>query len=72
VWGDSGILPGDIAIIPHASHHFIVMGTWTADEDPNLSTQFLLTVEENTSGQRIKSGKRAPSEIVAYYKITAD
>lgn len=72
VWGYSGIQPGDIAIIPHASHHFIVTGTWTTDEDPNSSPQSLLTVEGNTSGQRIKSGKRAPSEIVADYKITAD
>jgi hypothetical protein len=72
VWGYSGIQPGDIAIIPHASHHFIVTGTWTVDEDPCSSPQFLLTVEGNTSGQRIKSSKRDPSQVVAYYKIMAD
>jgi hypothetical protein len=72
VWGHSGIQPGDIAVIPHASHHFIVTGTWSEDEDPNSSSQSLLTVEGNTSGQRIKSGKRKPSEIVAYYKMVAD
>jgi hypothetical protein len=71
VWGNSGIQPGDIAVIPHASHHFIVTGTWSADEDPNSSPQFL-TVEGNTSGQRIKSSKRNPSEITAYYKIMAN
>jgi hypothetical protein len=72
VWGYSGIQPGDIAIIPHASHHFIVTGTSSEDEDPNSSPQSLLTVEGNTSGQRIRSSKRNLSEIVAYYKIMAD
>jgi hypothetical protein len=71
VWGNSGIQPGDIAIIPHASHHFIVTGIWSEDEDPDSPHSFL-TVEGNTSGQRTKSGKRKPSEIIAYSQITTD
>jgi len=58
-WGNSGIQPGDIAIIAARSHQFIVTGTWTEDES---TPQNLITVEGNTSGQKIKTGTRSLSE----------
>lgn len=50
----SKLRAGDVAVIPKANHHFIVMDTLT-DWDGN---PLLITIEGNTPGQMIKSNTR--------------
>ncbi len=51
VWGHSGLQPGDVAIIEKGQHHFLVI---SADYSANA----LVTVEGNTSGQKIRQRSR--------------
>jgi hypothetical protein len=46
--------PGDVAVIPKANHHFIVIDNLADWEGSPL----LITIEGNTPGQMIKSGTR--------------
>lgn len=67
IWGNSGMQPGDIAVIAHYNHHFIIIDVYSSESDSN--TQLVSTVEGNTSGQLIRENVRNASEIVAYYQI---
>ena len=60
VWGNSGLQPGDIAIISAHNHHFIVT---------DVDSGQIWTVEGNTEGQAIRTRTRSVSEVVAYYQI---
>jgi len=72
--GRTGIRPGDVAMIPKANHHFVVVGV-------NYSGNKLWTVEGNTAGQYIRERTRqfkypgdpnaASKTIYGYYQITA-
>ena len=68
VWGHAGIQPGDVAIIPAASHHFLITGVDTAAKK-------YTTLEGNTKGQVIRPNVRsfkpaaADQVIGAYYQI---
>jgi hypothetical protein len=72
--GRTGIQPGDVAMIPKANHHFIVVGV-------DYGGNRLWTVEGNTAGQYIierqrqfnypKDPKAADKTIYGYYQINA-
>lgn len=64
VWGNSGMQPGDLAMITSGNHHFIVT-------DVDYSTKTMHTVEGNTSGQFIRARTRKTTEPYAYYRIPA-
>lgn len=72
-WGHlDEIQPGDVAVIPRAQHHFLIMDNlWDWDGNP-----LLVTVEGNTTGQKIKSNSRPlhdnrPHErIYGFYHVT--
>jgi hypothetical protein len=73
IWGNSGIQPGDIAVVAAYNHHFIITNrnqshsTWPAR--PDEIVELVNTVEGNTSGQLIKANTRRLDQIVAYYRI---
>jgi hypothetical protein len=57
--------PGDIAVIPEANHHFLVV-----DIDADRKT--LRTIEGNTDYQQIAAGVRKVSSLTTIYKLTAE
>ncbi len=62
VWGNSGIQPGDIALITSGNHHFIVT---SINADGTMTT-----TEGNTLGQYIRDRSRKTSEPYAYYRVS--
>lgn len=72
--GNQGIQPGDVAMIPKANHHFLVVGV-------DYGGNTLWTVEGNTEGQLIrertrqfkysKDPKASEKTIYGYYRIEA-
>ena len=72
--GNSGIKPGDVALIRRANHHFIVVSV-------DYSRNKLWTVEGNTAGQLIRERTRrfkyhgdpkaSEKTIYGYYRINA-
>jgi hypothetical protein len=71
--GSNNIVPGDAAIINHASHHFIV-------SDIDYDTNTLESVDGNTTNQYIRSGRKKIQEsgtdastrsVVAFYRVKA-
>jgi hypothetical protein len=71
--GSNNIVPGDVAIINHASHHFIV-------SDIDYARNSLESVDGNTANQFIRSGRKKIREsgtdastrsVVAFYRVKA-
>jgi hypothetical protein len=67
IWSHSGMQPGDVAVIAHYNHHFIIVDVYSSESNSN--TQLVSTVAGNTSGQLIRENVRNAAEIVAYYQI---
>lgn len=70
VWehGLDGIQPGDVAIIEQGQHHFLIVDNlWDWNGNP-----LLVTIEGNTTGEKIKSNLRPlhetrPKERIYFY-----